>query len=350
MARVVEHEPADLVATAEAGVTLAHFNAALAGAGQWLPLDPPGASSVTLGGVAAEGLGGAQALGYGPPRSKVLGMRVVLADGRVIRVGGRVVKNVAGYDLCKLFVGSRGTLGLITELTFKLRPRPACERTLVARAAAHEALLRAARAVVAAPLFPSAAELLSPRAAASVGNIHERDGGALMLRFAGNAETVSYQLNRAREILNEHAGGAAVETFDDDLPLWSGLSALTLKTDRPLVFRASVLPGSLDKLLAAVCALEQSNGAAWHAGAGDGRLRVFAHASADGAASLPALEELRRVTRALGGQLTVERASAALRREFDAGGEAASASSLMRRVKQQLDPSDTFSTGSFFGD
>ncbi len=171
---------------------------------------------MTLGGVAARGLGGAQALGYGLPRSKVLGMRVVLADGRVIRVGGRVVKNVAGYDLCKLFVGSRGTLGLITELTFKLRPRPARERTLVAHSADHEALLRAARAVIAAPLFPVAAEILSTRAAASLGARAERDDCALMLRFAGNAETVSYQLSRAREMLNEHAAGAGVETFDDD--------------------------------------------------------------------------------------------------------------------------------------
>jgi hypothetical protein len=163
-------------------------------------------------------------------------------------------------------------------------------------------LLRAARAVIAAPLFPVAAEILSTRAAATVGARAERGECALMLRFGGNAETVSYQLSRAREILNEHAAGAGVGTFDDDedQQLWSGLSALTAETARPLVFRASVLPGSLDSLLAAVCAYEHSTGAAWHAGAGDGRLRVFAGASADGAASLSTLEELRRVSRELG--------------------------------------------------
>ncbi|MDQ5838043.1 MAG: FAD-binding oxidoreductase, partial [Acidobacteriota bacterium] len=98
MARVVAHEPADLVATAEAGLTLADFNREVGRAGQWLPLDPPGAQRATLGGVAATGAGGAQTLGYGTPRSYVLGMRVALADGRIIRAGGRVVKNVAGYD------------------------------------------------------------------------------------------------------------------------------------------------------------------------------------------------------------------------------------------------------------
>ncbi|MBD0327277.1 MAG: FAD-binding protein, partial [Pyrinomonadaceae bacterium] len=121
MRRIIEHEPADLVAAAEAGLTLAQFNNELRRAGQCLPLDPPDDGRATLGGVAATGIGGAQALGYGAPRGYVIGMRVALADGRLIKAGGRVVKNVAGYDLCKLFVGSYGTLALILELTFKLR-------------------------------------------------------------------------------------------------------------------------------------------------------------------------------------------------------------------------------------
>src|SRR5205085_10672050 len=125
LARLVAHEPADLVATAEAGLTLSDFNREVGRAGQWLPLDPPCAGRATLGGVAATGAGGAQSFGYGTPRSYVTGMRVALADGRVVRAGGRVVKNVAGYDLCKLFVGSHGTLGLILALNFKLTPRQA---------------------------------------------------------------------------------------------------------------------------------------------------------------------------------------------------------------------------------
>ena len=123
--QIIEHEPADLIAVAQAGVTLMDFNTRLAENGQWLPLDPPDDGRATLGGVVATGIGGPQQFGYGRPRGSVIGMKVVLADGNQIKAGGRVVKNVAGYDLCKLFTGSFGTLGIITELNFKLRPQPA---------------------------------------------------------------------------------------------------------------------------------------------------------------------------------------------------------------------------------
>jgi FAD/FMN-containing dehydrogenase len=104
--QIIEHEPADLIAIAQAGVKLVDFNSKLKENGQWLPLDPPDDGRATIGGVVATGVGGAQQFGYGRPRGSVIGMKVVLADGNVIKVGGRVVKNVAGYDLCKLFTGS----------------------------------------------------------------------------------------------------------------------------------------------------------------------------------------------------------------------------------------------------
>ncbi len=129
--RILYHEPADLVASAEAGVTLDNFNRHLAENGQFLPLDPPDDSRATIGGVVATGLRGPHSYGYGAPRNFVIGMKVVLADGTMVRAGGNVVKNVAGYDLCKLFTGSYGTLGLITELTFKLRPLPRKSWTVI---------------------------------------------------------------------------------------------------------------------------------------------------------------------------------------------------------------------------
>src|SRR6185503_11908558 len=165
--QIIEHEPADLIAIAQAGVTLTDFNAKLAENGQWLPLDPPDDGRATLGGVVATGIGGAQQFGYGRPRGSVIGMRVALADGSMIKAGGRVVKNVAGYDLCKLFTGSYGTLGIITELNFKLRPRPAREATVIGRGTAQD--------VLEARLFPVAAEIVND---------------VLHVRFAGNEKGV----------------------------------------------------------------------------------------------------------------------------------------------------------------
>jgi glycolate oxidase subunit GlcD len=344
IAHAFEHEPADLVATASAGVTLADFNREAGRAGQWLPLDPPGEDSATLGGVAATGACGAQGLGYGLPRSYVLGMSVALADGTVIRAGSRVVKNVAGYDLCKLFVGSHGTLGLILELTFKLRPRPACAATFIARSENLNGLFRAARSLVAAQLLPVAVELLSPRMARSLG-LQSEGEYVLTTRFAGTAAAVEYQLARSEDLIK---GRARVEARDDDGELWSSLAAAASRNACGIVWRAGVLPSRLGALLSEVEAGRVGDeDLMWHAGVGDGRLRVFHDAGPDGVESLTALRKMRESARAAGGSLVIERAPQKLKREFGAWGLSEPASYLMRRVKEQLDPSDTFSPGRF---
>ena len=350
-ARLVEHEPADLVATAEAGLTMSDFNRETGRAGQWLPLDPPGAARATLGGVTATGTAGPQSLAYGAPRSYVLGMRVALAGGRVIRAGGRVVKNVAGYDLCKLFTGSHGTLGVILELTFKLRPRPRREATLVARARDAGRLLDAARALTRAQLLPAGVELLSPPLAEEVGLDGAGEDFFALARFAGNEEAVGYQLARAAELVGGKAEAAWSVEEDDEL--WAGLSSV--RGAGGLVWRAGVLPSALGALLARLgSGGDYGRGMTWHAGAGDGRLRVFGPSpihdemSRDGDDySLSALRSMREAARAAGGSLVVERAPSRLKRELGAWGLTDSATFLMKRIKRQLDPADTLSPGRF---
>jgi D-lactate dehydrogenase (cytochrome) len=161
--RVTEYSPADLTLTAEAGLDLETIGETTAAEGQWLPLDPPGPSSATFGAVLATGLGGALAGSYGRPRDMVLGLTCVTGDGRVLRLGGRVVKNVAGFDLVKLMVGSGGRLGIITEATVRLFPLPASERLLVARADRMEDLVETVRRVARAPLVPATLEVGEPR-------------------------------------------------------------------------------------------------------------------------------------------------------------------------------------------
>ena len=344
MARVVEHAPADLVMTVEAGVALGELNREAGRAGQWLPLDPPGAGAATAGGVAATGLAGPLGLGFGPPRGYALGMRTLLADGRVVRAGGRVVKNVAGYDLCKLFAGSHGTLGVILELTFRLRPRPEREATLVARDRSWARLYGAGRAVVAERLQPAAAELLSPGLADAAG-VHVRACDfALLLRFAGTEAAVEHQLAKARETVGGVASGAEMETLSGDAPVWSKLSDYAARGDHALAWRAGVLPSRLGELLAKL--EERRPGAArplaWHAGVGDGRVRVFEPAERFSSAL-----GLRGAAREAGGSLVVERATGELKRRADVWGLTDSSAFLMKRIKERLDPSNLFSPGRF---
>ena len=261
--RIIEHEPADLIAVAQAGVTLTAFNEKLAENGQWLPLDPPNDGRATLGGIVATGLGGAQQFGYGRPRGSVIGMTVVLADGSVIKPGGRVVKNVAGYDLCKLFTGSYGTLGIITELIFKLRPRPAREATVIATGSITN-LLNAGRTVIDARLFPVAAELVSSAFSQHIG--FAGDEATLLVRFAGNEKGVAYQVEQALV----HLKNSAVTTTDvvnEDSVLWQSVAAIPVKESTSYATR--VLPSHLDRLISTF-----DREALWQVGVGDGRIRT----------------------------------------------------------------------------
>ena len=349
MKTIVTHEPADLVATAEAGVTLVDFQEHLAQAGQWLPIDPPDDGRATLGGVIAGGLGGPQSLGFGLPRSYVIGLRAVLADGRQIKAGGKVVKNVAGYDLCKLFTGSCGTLGLITELTFKLRPLPEETRTVVARGAVGS-LISAGRRVT-TQFFPVAVEIVSERLANEMKIDAKRSQGALLVRFAGSSRGVISQTAQALKLLRED-GNNRCETFDEDEKLWGKLSAAPLQFSEQISWRVKLRPTDLSSLINDVAILEDDDAShvslRWHAGLGDGRLHAMGRAPVYHREAVRALERLREKAENLGGNLILESAPVEIKNEFDAWGEFGSAAELMKRVKQELDPQNLLSPGRFF--
>jgi glycolate oxidase subunit GlcD len=239
--QIIEHEPADLIAVTQAGVKLADFNAKLGENGQWLPLDPPDDGQATIGGVVATGSGGPQQFGYGRPRGSVIGMKVVLADGSVIKAGGRVVKNVAGYDLCKLFTGSLGSLGIITEVNFKLRPRPAREATVIVGGEMAD-LLSSARAIFDARLFPVAAEIVSPAFATQLGLATEHDP-VLLIRFAGNEKGVAYQIEQSLVLLQD------AEVISDDNRLWKEVAAASFRfEDYNGIWQIGALDGRVSKL------------------------------------------------------------------------------------------------------
>jgi glycolate oxidase FAD binding subunit len=194
--QVLEHEAGDLTAIVEAGVRVRDLNERLAAAGQRLALDPPG--NPTIGACLAANLSGPLRHRFGTARDLVIGVTVVLADGTIASSGGKVVKNVAGYDLGKLFCGSEGRLGLIARVALRLHPIPESSRTLVTPVAAPDDAQAKARAILRAPLAPSAADVLWP--------------GRLAVRFEGAARAVEEQLATAQALV----GGD-----EDDGSVWS---------------------------------------------------------------------------------------------------------------------------------
>ncbi len=189
--RVLEHEAGDLTCTVEAGIRLSALQAALAPHGQRLALDPPG--DPTVGACLAANLSGPLRHRFGAPRDLVLGVTLVLADGTVVNAGGKVVKNVAGYDLGKLVCGSRGTLALIVRVSLRLHPLPAAARTLSVE---DEDAAAVVAALVRSPLQPSALDVLHP--------------GRVAVLLEGRRAAVEEQLRRARALV----GG---EESDEDV-------------------------------------------------------------------------------------------------------------------------------------
>jgi glycolate oxidase FAD binding subunit len=223
LGHVLEHEAGDLTAIVEAGIRIRDLNERLAESGQMLALDPPG--NPTIGACLAANLSGPRRHRYGTMRDLVIGVTAVLADGTIASSGGKVVKNVAGYDLGKLFCGSEGRLGLIARVALRLHPRPDSARTLTTPVGwASEAEART-RAIVRAPLAPSAVDLLWP--------------GRLAVLFEGTGRSVDKQLAAARELI----GGD-----EDDGSVWAEAAARQEHVRGRLLFPPGALAATLSGL------------------------------------------------------------------------------------------------------
>jgi len=190
--RLVEHKAEDMTATVGAGMNLADLQKQLALNGQWLPIDPPKPESLSIGALLATNVSGPRRFGYGTVRDYVIGLQVVLADGRLIHSGGKVVKNVAGYDLMKLFIGSRGSLGIIVEVTFKVLPLPETEQFVEAKCASLEDAEKPIDALLNSDLAPIVLDLHN------VSSANRRL--TLVVGFAGTRDDVAWQAGKAAEL------------------------------------------------------------------------------------------------------------------------------------------------------
>ena len=245
---IVTYEPGDFVLTARAGTSLEEIRAVTSGEGQWLTLDPHGSASGTLGATVATASWGPLASAYGTPRDHVLGCEFVTGAGAVVNAGGRVVKNVAGFDLVRLLTGAWGTVGILAELTVRLRSRPEQDVTMAIAAQSPTA----ARAWVASSVYtPLAAELLSPALAARVTGSASAN---LLLRIGGNTPLVTAMGDSARQL------GESVAL---DAGVWAALAGL--EPQGALTFRLSTLPSNIGPLWARAVELTEMFGGVAHA-------------------------------------------------------------------------------------
>jgi len=346
--RLVEHEPGDLTATVEAGMTMAALEAALRARGQWLSLDPPEPERATVGGVVAANASGSRRHLYGAARDLVIGLTAVTGEGAVVRGGGKVVKNVAGYDLPKLFVGSFGTLGVIVDVTVKLRPLPDCERLVAVRFERLKDAGVAARAVMGSDLIPTALDLADAEAARALGLAP--GGPALLVGFDGVVEQVDWQCAELGRVVGL-GGGGRVEILQP--PMWGRLPlAARLAFDPPAaVMRLSVLPAQVSEVMeqGAEAARARGFASAWSAHAGVGVVTATIHGAGriEPADVAVVLSEWRGVARGAGGHATIEWAPLAVKAEIPVWDDPGPAARIMQRIKAHLDPGNVLNPGRF---
>jgi glycolate oxidase FAD binding subunit len=340
--RVLEHAAGDLVVRAQPGVRLAELQRGLAPAGQMLALDPPEAGA-TLGGVVASAASGPRRLRYGTPRDLLIGSTVVLPDGTVAHSGGKVVKNVAGYDLGKLLAGSFGTLAVLVEVIFRLHPLPAARGMVVAEVATPERAGSCVRALSASTLVPSAVELDWPDAAGP---------GFLSVLVEGVAPGVEAQTGAAAGMLGEHARARVLEPGELDAAV-AALGALPWTSDPPaeaLGVKLACVPTGLPGALTALWEVAGAHGldAQVSAHAAVGVLRA-ALRGGDAGARAALVGDLRGRLALAGAAVVVQQAAPEVKRAVDVWGPAGDALGLMRRVKRQFDPAGVLSPGRFVG-
>jgi glycolate oxidase FAD binding subunit len=338
--QVIDYPARDMTITVRAGITMGKLQALLAAENQRLPIDAP--DNATLGGIIATNASGPRRYGYGTLRDFVIGISFMNDDGQEVKAGGRVVKNVAGYDLCKLQIGALGTLGIVTQVTLKLTPRPEAKQLMTARVTSpelpsfldqiHKTQTRPVAINVDSPLHPTLIEAKQ----------RPDDRWLLILLFEGNAVTVAWQAQQIeRELpgrfrqLADDSGHWVLPEVDHYPPL-EGVQ---------VSFKSNLMASRLAEFL--LRAMHLSPWPMTTAQAGNGIVLgdFLDDLTLDQASQI--LTELRQAAVAAQGNLIITRCPPAWKRELPVWGEPRSDRAMMRKVKQALDPRDLFNPGRF---
>ncbi|OBQ45289.1 MAG: glycolate oxidase [Aphanizomenon flos-aquae WA102] len=330
--QLIEHAVGDLTVTVEAGMKFAQIQEILAKSGQTLALDPAAPELATIGGIVATADTGSLRQRYGGVRDQLLGITFIRADGEIAKAGGRVVKNVAGYDLMKLFTGAYGTLGIISQVTFRVYPIPESSGTVILTGKS-EAISQAARTLHGSELTPTQADLLSNKL---LTNLDLGTGIGLIARFQSISESVQEQSKRLLLIGEKLGLQGVIYSGNQEIDLWQQLPKQIYDhlTESTITCKIGVLP------TAAVEILNYMEVGLIHISSGLGLVRLEKEEEI-----LP----LRSLCQANSGFLSVLSAPVEFKKRFDVWGYNGNALAVMRGIKEQFDGNFILSPGRFVG-
>lgn len=366
LTQIIDHAVGDMTLTAQAGVSLGALAPILASANQFLALDPAYPQRATLGGLVATGDAGSLRQRYGGVRDMLLGLTLVRYDGQVAKAGGRVVKNVAGYDLMKLLTGSYGTLGIISQLTFRLFPQQDASQTVIVPGAA-PAIAALLDMVRRSSLTPVSLDVLSPALTASLGYGADL---ALVARFQSIAPGVDEQVETLRRTVS---GGLSPQGLSPqviegaaEIALWSTMQrslfpevtevtgvteVIGMGAAAPLskgaIAKVGLLPKAILPFMETLAVLDSTAVARLHGGSGLGTVRLGSGMAAEPLAEV--VTKLRSHCEQASGYLTLLEAPTEIKQAVGTWGKMGNSLTLMKAIKAQFDPDYRLSPGRFVG-
>lgn len=338
LCRVLFHEPSDMVSTVQCGMEVREFQRTVGREDQLFPVDPPRlASGATVGGLVSSNLCGPMSTRYGTCRELILGIKAVRADGEVINLGGKVVKNVAGYDIPKLMVGSLGTLCVLAEATFRLYPRQPFSRTVVMSFDDHVSCSRAARTILAADIVPTCFEILDEKLSSELGTPQEAKRSVL-LRFDSFEEAVMDQIKQVREVTSGEV--AAFVEMDDESSqgLWDSVREFPFSLEGGFSSKLTLpVTGSIE-ILSDIENAPAISGVTVRCLSRPARGVALVSVSGEDEGAVEAARLLENLADSLGGRIMFSGIPNGLRERIKAWGDFGESLFLMKNIKQRFDP------------
>ena len=342
--RLIEHAVGDLTVTVEAGIKLTDLQAQLQATNQFLPIDPAFGEQATIGGILATADTGSWRERYGGIRDMVLGISFIRGDGEIAKAGGRVVKNVAGYDLMKLYTGSYGTLGIITQVTLRTYPLPEASKT-IALTGDYGAIAQAMQILRNSGLTPTAADLVS---ASVIDKLGIAKNPALIIRFQTISQSIAQQISQLESIAQQLDLQVSHYQDIDETNLWQRLSE-TIRfpsSETAIIGKIGVIPTAAVNLLQQLETIKANQELVMiHAGSGIGHLQI--DNIDDEATYLTLIAKIRSLCHDNGGFLTILTAPNSIKQQLDPWDYGGNTLPIMRAIKQKFDPNNIFNPGRF---